>query len=182
MCATVKLRISVFTVEIETIMPFQRLFNFYELLLHAQWAHDANTTSAQRRCNVMTLHRRLGDVVLTSCDCWVIMCLYELILPAVIVECGYLQTLESDSATWLKISFMRWTYIWLLKICSTTIPIYQLYMSAIETLQYEGHVPTGIIVCDIVLKWCIIFRMFISDRYQSILDWFIWRDMTLFFL
>ena len=120
----------------------------------------------------MTLHRRWGDVVLTSCACWVLMCLYELILPAVIVECGYLQTLESDSATWLKISFRRWTYLWLLKICSTTIPIYQLYVSAIETLQYEGHVPTGIIVCDIVLKWCLIFRMFISDRYQSMLDWF----------
>ena len=33
-------------------------------------AHDVYTTSAQRRCNVMTLHRRWGDVVLTSCACW----------------------------------------------------------------------------------------------------------------
>ena len=28
------------------------------------------TTSAERRCNVMTLHRRWSDVVLTSCACW----------------------------------------------------------------------------------------------------------------
>ena len=38
---------------------------------HAQRAHDVYTTSPQRRCNVMTLHRRCGDVVLTSCACWV---------------------------------------------------------------------------------------------------------------
>ena len=30
------------------------------------------TTSAQRRCNVMTLYRRWDDVVLTSCACWVL--------------------------------------------------------------------------------------------------------------
>ena len=35
----------------------------------AQQAHDVYTTSAQRRCNVMTLHRRWGDVVLTPCAC-----------------------------------------------------------------------------------------------------------------
>ena len=33
----------------------------------SQRANDVYTTSAQRRCNVMTLHRRWGDVVLTSC-------------------------------------------------------------------------------------------------------------------
>ena len=38
--------------------------------LISQRAHDAYTTSPQRRCNVMTLHRRCGDVVLTSCACW----------------------------------------------------------------------------------------------------------------
>ena len=42
------------------------------LLMHCpQRAHDVYTTSAQRRCNVMTLHRRWGDVVLTPCACWV---------------------------------------------------------------------------------------------------------------
>ena len=35
-----------------------------------QRAHDVYTTSAQRRCNVMTLHRHWGDVVLTSCARW----------------------------------------------------------------------------------------------------------------
>ena len=33
-------------------------------------AHDVNTTSPQRRCNVMTLHRRWGDVIFTSCARW----------------------------------------------------------------------------------------------------------------
>ena len=33
-------------------------------------AHDVNTTSPQRRCNVMTLHRHWGDVVFTSCARW----------------------------------------------------------------------------------------------------------------
>ena len=34
------------------------------------YAHDVNTTLPQRRCNVMTLHRRWGDVVFTSCARW----------------------------------------------------------------------------------------------------------------
>ena len=29
----------------------------------SQQAHNFNTTSPQRRCNVLTLHRRCGDVV-----------------------------------------------------------------------------------------------------------------------
>ena len=33
----------------------------------SQRAHDVNTTSPQRRCNVMVLYRRWGDVVYTSC-------------------------------------------------------------------------------------------------------------------
>ena len=37
----------------------------------SQRSHDVYTTSAQRRCNVMTLHRRWGDVVLRSCARWV---------------------------------------------------------------------------------------------------------------
>ena len=32
--------------------------------------HDVNITSPQRRCNVMTLHRRWGDVIFTSCARW----------------------------------------------------------------------------------------------------------------
>ena len=36
----------------------------------SQQAHDVNTTSPQRRCNVMTLHRRWGDVIFTSCARW----------------------------------------------------------------------------------------------------------------
>ena len=39
-----------------------------------QQAHDVYTTAAQRRCNVMTLHRRWGDVALTSCACRVWTC------------------------------------------------------------------------------------------------------------
>ena len=46
----------------------------------SQRAHDVYTTSAQRRCNVMTLHRRSGDVVLTSCSRWdiILKCSYML--------------------------------------------------------------------------------------------------------
>ena len=39
-------------------------------MIRSQRAHDVHTTSAQRRCNVMTLHRRWGDVVITSCARW----------------------------------------------------------------------------------------------------------------
>ena len=37
-----------------------------------QWAHDVKMilTSYQRRCDVMTLHRRRSDVILMSCACW----------------------------------------------------------------------------------------------------------------
>ena len=46
--------------------------SFFSVPLKAtQRAHDVYTTSARRRCNVMTLHRRWADVVLTSCACWV---------------------------------------------------------------------------------------------------------------
>ena len=34
------------------------------------YVHDVNITSPQRRCNVMTLHRRWGDVIFTSCARW----------------------------------------------------------------------------------------------------------------
>ena len=40
------------------------------MTLHRRWGdHDVNITSPQRRCNVMTLHRRWGDVIFTSCAC-----------------------------------------------------------------------------------------------------------------
>ena len=43
---------------------------YSNILNNSQRAHDVYTTSAQRRCNVMTLHRSWGDVVLTSCVRW----------------------------------------------------------------------------------------------------------------
>ena len=39
------------------------------LRIKTQRAHDVNITSPQRRCNVMTLHRRWGDVIFSSCAC-----------------------------------------------------------------------------------------------------------------
>ena len=36
----------------------------------SQRAHDGYATSAQRRCNIITLHRRWGDVLITSCACY----------------------------------------------------------------------------------------------------------------
>ena len=38
---------------------------------HSQRAHDVIMTPYQRRCNVMTSHRRRFDVILTSSVCWV---------------------------------------------------------------------------------------------------------------
>ena len=42
-----------------------------EGFIYSRQAHDVNLTSPQRRCNVMTLHRRWGDVIFTSCARWV---------------------------------------------------------------------------------------------------------------
>ena len=36
-----------------------------------QQTYNFKTTSQQRRCNVMTLHRRCGDVIWTSCARWI---------------------------------------------------------------------------------------------------------------
>ena len=41
----------------------------YHTCPRSQRAHDVNITSPERRCNVMTLHRRWGDVIFTSCAC-----------------------------------------------------------------------------------------------------------------
>ena len=40
------------------------------ILEQPQRAHDVIMTSYQRRCGVMTSHRRLSDVIMTSCACW----------------------------------------------------------------------------------------------------------------
>ena len=45
-----------------------------QLWSQSQQAHDVHTTSTPRRCNVMTLSRRWGDVVLTTCACWDCFC------------------------------------------------------------------------------------------------------------
>ena len=49
-----------------------RIFGIHIFSHSSQRAHDVNITSPQRRCNVMTLHRRWGDVIFTSCARWVI--------------------------------------------------------------------------------------------------------------
>ena len=41
-----------------------------------QRAHDVKMTSYQRRCDVMTSHRRRYDVIMTSCACWGNACHY----------------------------------------------------------------------------------------------------------
>ena len=35
-----------------------------------QWAHNVKMTSYQRRCDVITSHRRWYDVILMLCACW----------------------------------------------------------------------------------------------------------------
>ena len=37
----------------------------------SQWAHNVKMTSYQRRCDVITSHRRWYDVILMLCACWV---------------------------------------------------------------------------------------------------------------
>ena len=54
-CKVFDIRRSLFT------LPFD--------VIGSKRTHDVYTTSSQRRCNVMTLHRRWGDVVYTSCAC-----------------------------------------------------------------------------------------------------------------
>ena len=41
-------------------------------LVASQWAHNVKMTSYQRRCDVITSHRRWYDVILMLCACWVI--------------------------------------------------------------------------------------------------------------
>ena len=36
-----------------------------------QWAHNFKITSYQRRCDVITSHRRWYDIILMLCACWV---------------------------------------------------------------------------------------------------------------
>ena len=36
----------------------------------SQWAHNVKMTSYQRRCDVITSHRRWYDVILMLCACW----------------------------------------------------------------------------------------------------------------
>ena len=52
---------------IDMLLMSTHVICFYEET--TQRAHDVNITSPQCRCNVMTLHRRWGDVVFTSCAC-----------------------------------------------------------------------------------------------------------------
>ena len=51
--------------------PFQGYFRWQLDYSSSQQTHEVYTTSPQRRCNVMTLHRRWGDVVQTSYARWV---------------------------------------------------------------------------------------------------------------
>ena len=42
--------------------------------ISAQWAHNIKMTSYQRRCDVITSHRRWYDVILMLCACWASCC------------------------------------------------------------------------------------------------------------
>ena len=56
----------VVTINVRTSVPTPLLYllqnkiclNCFRFRVETQQAHDVNTTSPQRRCNVMTLHRR----------------------------------------------------------------------------------------------------------------------------
>ena len=66
------------TTKQESFYPLGHSAHFYSNL-NTQRAHDVNITPPQRRCNVMTLHRRWGDVIFTSCACWVVALLWNLL-------------------------------------------------------------------------------------------------------
>ena len=57
------------------VVTWSLLFPRFSVFTYSRWAVTWTTTQQihgviQRRCNVMTLHRRWGAVVLTSCACW----------------------------------------------------------------------------------------------------------------
>ena len=53
-------------------LPRTVICNWYYKLTCTQWAHNVKMTSYQRRCDVITSHRRWYDVILMLCACWVV--------------------------------------------------------------------------------------------------------------
>ena len=49
---------------------FDQAYSFF-MYFFPQRAHDVRMTSYQRRCDVMTSHRRRSYVIPMSCACWV---------------------------------------------------------------------------------------------------------------
>ena len=47
-------------------------FVYYTATVPSQWAHNVKMTSYQRRCDVITSHRRWYDIILMLCVCWVV--------------------------------------------------------------------------------------------------------------
>ena len=46
------------------------IYTKYSRTNTSQWAHNVKMTSYQRRCDVITSHRRWYDVILMLCACW----------------------------------------------------------------------------------------------------------------
>ena len=51
------------------LSPWQSKLHCWSL---SQWAHNVKMTSYQRRCDVITSHRRWYDVILMMCACWAV--------------------------------------------------------------------------------------------------------------
>ena len=67
--------LAILDVQVARIFPFRFRVKWpfrsgEEAQNKSQQTHDVYTMSSQRRCNVMTLHRRWDDVVWTSCARW----------------------------------------------------------------------------------------------------------------
>ena len=72
----------------------------------SQRAHDVNTTSPQRRCNVMTLHQRWADVVWTSCARWDEPRRHKTYLLTCAPTCIPAVSTESSLSKWSNVAFV----------------------------------------------------------------------------
>ena len=62
-------------------------------------AHNVKMTSNQRRCDVITSHRRLYDVILMLCAYWVLICL-EIVIMYTFIRYVYVSIVQKRDGGW----------------------------------------------------------------------------------
>ena len=79
---------------------------FTLIMAGTQWAHSVKMTSYQRRCDVITSHRRWYDVILMLCACWeeggtgLFLTLYKCPAPSAIPKQFY----SNNVSIWIELS------------------------------------------------------------------------------